>query len=116
MPSPQSASLTESLTCKIYESNEILLYVIKVWVGWFVAVDYLHMHGLHQRVTNDSILKNVSFSINIHIPTTLQMQMQEKKGIWLKNQYLYSASEKAMAPHSNTLAWKIPWMEEPDGL
>ena len=24
--------------------------------------------------------------------------------------------EKAMAPHSNTLAWKIPWTEEPDGL
>ena len=22
--------------------------------------------------------------------------------------------EKAMAPHSSTLAWKIPWMEEPD--
>ena len=26
------------------------------------------------------------------------------------------ASEKAMAPHSSTLAWKIPWMEEPGGL
>ena len=25
-------------------------------------------------------------------------------------------SEKAMAPHSRTLAWKIPWMEEPGGL
>ena len=25
-------------------------------------------------------------------------------------------SEKAMATHSSTLAWKIPWMEEPDGL
>ena len=24
--------------------------------------------------------------------------------------------EKAVAPHSSTLAWKIPWMEEPDGL
>ena len=23
------------------------------------------------------------------------------------------ASEKVMAPHSSTLAWKIPWMEEP---
>ena len=23
---------------------------------------------------------------------------------------------KAMAPHSSTLAWKIPWVEEPDGL
>ena len=25
-------------------------------------------------------------------------------------------SEKAMAPHSSTFAWKIPWMEEPGGL
>ena len=25
-------------------------------------------------------------------------------------------SEKAMAPHSSTLAWKIPWLEEPGGL
>jgi len=25
-------------------------------------------------------------------------------------------SEEAMAPHSSTLAWKIPWMEEPGGL
>ena len=24
--------------------------------------------------------------------------------------------EKAMATHSSTLAWKIPWMEEPGGL
>jgi len=26
------------------------------------------------------------------------------------------APEKAMAPHSNTLAWKILWTEEPGGL
>ena len=25
-------------------------------------------------------------------------------------------SEKVMAPDSRTLAWKIPWMEEPGGL
>ena len=25
-------------------------------------------------------------------------------------------SEKAMAAHSSTLAWKIPWMEEPGRL
>ena len=31
----------------------------------------------------------------------------------------YSAlfrSEKALAPHSSILAWKIPWAEEPGGL
>ena len=27
-----------------------------------------------------------------------------------------SGLEKAMAPHSSTFAWKIPWMEEPGGL
>ena len=29
---------------------------------------------------------------------------------------LESVTEKAMAPHSSTLAWKIPWTEEPGGL
>ena len=29
---------------------------------------------------------------------------------------LASLVEKAMAPHSSTLAWKIPWTEEPSGL
>ena len=26
------------------------------------------------------------------------------------------SSDKAMAPHSSTLAWRVPWMEEPGGL
>ena len=26
------------------------------------------------------------------------------------------AAEKAMAPRSSTVVWKIPWMEEPDRL
>ena len=30
-------------------------------------------------------------------------------GVWL-------LSEKAMAPHSSTLAWKISWTEEPGRL
>ena len=29
---------------------------------------------------------------------------------------LLFTAEKAMAPHSNTLAWKIPWAEEPGRL
>ena len=28
----------------------------------------------------------------------------------------YSSAEKAMAPHSSTLAWKILWTEEPGRL
>ena len=29
---------------------------------------------------------------------------------------LFVITKKAMAPNSSTLAWKIPWMEEPGGL
>ena len=32
------------------------------------------------------------------------------------NSSLSVLPEKAMALHSSTLAWKIPWMEEPDRL
>ena len=28
----------------------------------------------------------------------------------------FHALEKAMAPHSSTVAWKIPWTEEPGRL
>ena len=31
-------------------------------------------------------------------------------------QYRSRCAEKAMAPHSSTLAWKIPWTEEPGRL
>ena len=30
--------------------------------------------------------------------------------------FVACSNEKAMAPHSSTLAWKIPWTEEPGGL
>ena len=33
-----------------------------------------------------------------------------------KNTFLMYITEKVMAPHSSTLAWKIPWTEEPGGL
>ena len=35
---------------------------------------------------------------------------------WFYSQVLRNLLEKAVAPHSNTLAWKIPWMEEPGRL
>ena len=44
----------------------------------------------------------------------IQSEVSQKE----KHQYsiLTHILEKAMAPHSSTLAWKIPWMEEPGGL
>ena len=43
---------------------------------------------------------------------TNPLQMPKDNFIWL----FYCLVEKAMAPHSRTLAWKIPWTEEPGRL
>ena len=39
-----------------------------------------------------------------------------KTGIHPLMKQMPETMEKAMAPHSSTLAWKIPWMEEPGRL
>ena len=52
------------------------------------------------------------------------MYFLKKKNVWMvvfKQQLLLNFSstcqtEKAMAPHSSTLDWKIPWTEEPERL
>ena len=35
---------------------------------------------------------------------------------FLNKCFFIQYAEKAMPPHSSTLAWKIPWTEEPGGL
>ena len=57
-------------------------------------------------------LSSISLSLVIII-STIQGHCE------LKREYIIKAPsavpEKAMASHSSTLAWKIPWMEEPGG-
>ena len=38
------------------------------------------------------------------------------EGRWIQTTPNGYRSEKAMAPHSSPLAWKIPWTEEPGRL
>ena len=35
---------------------------------------------------------------------------------WVRSLGQEDPLEKEMATHSSTLAWKIPWIEEPEGL
>ena len=43
----------------------------------------------------------------------IKKNMEHMKNVLI---YLNRWSEKAMAPHSSPLAWKIPWVEEPGRL
>ena len=51
----------------------------------------------------------------IHFPVYLHIKAKKNQPIKFWNELAFKL-EKAMAPHSSTLAWKIPWMEEPGWL
>ena len=54
------------------------------------------------------------FTLTLEAPLWLRWQslpaMQET---WVRSPGWEDPLEKEMATHSSTLAWKIPWMEEP---
>ena len=56
-------------------------------------------------------------NLQLHTYSTLLKVMNlEEGGINWEFGIVDTHLEKAMAPHSSTLAWKIPWMEGPGGL
>ena len=63
--------------------------------------------------------QNNKNKIKIQIPSSTAGFKKEREE--LKKEFLFYSSvvsivEKAVATHSGTLAWKIPWMEEPGRL
>ena len=56
------------------------------------------------------VYANMKFWLTVLSPQHLNMVMLLLSGL------LGFRWEKAVAPHSSTLAWKIPWTEEPGSL
>ena len=57
------------------------------------------------------------FSVSVLLYTIAVVKKQTMIATKMKPRGTYrDILEKAMALHSHTLAWKIPWMEEPGGL
>ena len=52
-------------------------------------------------------------TISSSVPTSPVLNLSQHQG-FSNESALHT--EKAMAPHSSTVAWKIPWTEEPGGL
>ena len=58
-----------------------------------------------------------SFLVQLVVINSQKISVFQNKpeSIRIKDE-LWLIEEKAMAPHSSTLAWRIPWVEEPGGL
>ena len=89
-----------------------LLYPLRV-----IVRDYIYVHTHTHTHTHTYIFLFRFFSLVdyykiLHIiPCAAQYIF-----FWLYIIHSNVYKEKAMAPHSSTLAWKIPWMEEPGRL
>ena len=78
----------------------------------------------HHRLKASSLRCSASFIVQLSYPSlttgkTINLTRRTFVGkvmSLLFNMLSRWSSGKAMAPHSSTLAWKIPWMEEPGGL
>ena len=77
-------------------------WLIKAWVLWSTLL-------YPMQDTNDRLFSPAVSSLP-------QGLMTKKYTLKLFSRDYKLLSEKAMAPHSSTLAWKIPWTEEPGRL
>ena len=82
------------------------------WPCWYSALRFTDFATLMEVKTFLSLLFNCIF----HNTTELEREHLFKFYCYSISLSLLLISEKAMAPHSSTLAWKIPWTERPGGL
>ena len=77
------------------------------------------IHAQKYMHTNTSMLYKLLFPLPVTISSLLDERDSPKflQLICLVfEDHFFYFPEKAMAPHSSTLAWKIPWTEEPGRL
>ena len=73
-------------------------------------VDYLRTYNIKLGIEEGGLRNTAVLYLNLGISYTTVCYFSS-----LYNTHKFF-SEKAMAPHSSTLAWKIPWTEEPGAL
>ena len=82
---------------------------ISKWIGKLWYIYTMEYYSAIKKNTFQSVLMRW-----MKLEPIIQSEVSQKE----KYQYSILAHilEKAMAPHSSTVAWKIPWMEEPGEL
>ena len=83
--------------------------------AWWATV-----HGVAKRQTR---LKRLSSSSSVYVYSTSASQVAQRlkhlpamQETWVQSLGQENPLEKEMATHSSTLAWRIPWREEPGRL
>ena len=79
------------------------------WIKKLWSIYTVEYSSAVKRNTFESVLMRW-----MNLEPIIQSEVSQKEKY--KCHILMHILEKAMATHSSTLAWRIPWTEEPDGL
>ena len=79
------------------------------WIGKLWYIYTMEYYSASKKNTFESVPMRW-----MKLEPIIQSEVRQRE----KHQYsiLTNISEKAISPHSSSLAWKIPWMEEPGRL
>ena len=88
----------------ISHTSKVMLNILHARLQRYVNLQILDVQAGSEKEEKPEI-KLLTFS-----------ELQRKLGNSRKTPTSVSLTEKAMAPHCSTLAWKIPWTEEPGRL
>ena len=91
-------------------------------VCFLMSLECLICHHLSQ-----CAVQTLALSTKLQVASSQEvvLQYRDLRTSYVNSQTVYilgfgshmvSATERAMTPHSSTLAWRIPWTEEPGGL
>ena len=119
-------------------SLKIFGWVLSYLRAWGILVcNFLTLSlsgfGIRIMLESQNVLKSILFAsvfwkrlcriYVVSIPSLISLLVislgKPVKSSWPRGFFfggLNNKTEKAMAPHSSTLAWRIPWMEEPGGM
>ena len=93
------------------------LYILIYTQKW--TISSRHYHVTHGPLVHSALCSTSDYSTIFFFPQRL-FDVPSALNIYifiLYIQYIYTINaEKAMAPHSSTLAWNIPGIEEPGEL
>ena len=94
--------------------SQFFIYIYKhKYMYIHILFHVLFHYDLLQSITDSSLCYVIGPCLSILYSRCISFSHQNNS---MELHILVSSLEKAMAPHSSTLAWKTPWTEEPGRL
>ena len=85
-------------------------------VYMYMVVFFMEEILLHHYILTKLENREVIFVTKTSLVAQTVKRLPKMREIWIQSLGQKDPLEKEMATHSSTLAWKIPWTEEPGGL